>query len=73
MYFDFLIEIPKDTGKISLNRRDGTSDVEYTYGRTYIPEKKYNVPKRTTIDMMKRMIGRDSGLFLDLAAYSKIS
>ncbi|HAX51929.1 MAG TPA: transposase [Lachnospiraceae bacterium] len=130
MYFDFLIEIPKDTGKISLNRRDGTSYVEYTYGRTYIPEKKYNVPKRTTIgkrsdtdsnymypnpnfikyfpevelpemkdralrssclrigtytvikkiieeyhldDMMKRMIGRDSGLFLDLAAYSIIT
>ncbi|MDD3416385.1 MAG: transposase [Lachnospiraceae bacterium] len=130
MYFDFLIEIPKDTGKISLNRRGGISYVEYTYGRRYVPEKKYNIPKRTTIgkisdtdsnymypnpnfikyfpevelpelkdralrssclrigtyivikkiieeyhldDMMKRIIGHDSGLFLDLAAYSIIT
>ena len=130
MYFDFLVEIPKDTGKISLNRRGGTVYVEYTYGRKYIPEKKYNVPRRTTIgklsdqdetmmypnpnfvkyfpdtelpeykdrekrsgcirigayivirkiiseykldEMMARIIGRDSGLFLDLAAYSIIT
>lgn len=130
MYFDFRVEIPKDTGKISLNRRSGTTYVEFTYGRRYIPEKRYNVPQRTTIgkmdpqnpsmmypnpnfvkyfpeielpeekdrskrssclrigayavirkiigeykldEMMKRIIGRDSGLFLDLAAYSIIS
>lgn len=104
--------------------------MEYTYGRRYIPEKKYNVPQRTTIgkvepsdptmmypnpnfvkyfpevelpeekdrskrssclrigsytvikkiieeykldEMMARIIGRDSGLFLDLAAYSIIT
>ena len=130
MYFDFLVKIPEDTGKISLNRRNGTTYVEYTYGRRYVPEKKYNVPRRTTIgkmdlsdpmmmypnpnflkffpevelpeekerskrssclrigsyilikkivsdyrldEMMKRIIGKDSGLFLDLAAYSIIS
>ena len=130
MYFDFLVKIPENTGKISLNRRNGTTYVEYTYGRRYVPEKKYNVPQRTTIgkmepsdpklmypnpnflkyfpevelpeekdrskrssclrigsyilirklvadygldEMMKRIIGKDSGLFLDLAAYSIIS
>lgn len=130
MYFDFLVKIPEDTGKISLNKRAGTTYVEYTYGRRYIPEKRYNVPQRTTIgkmsqdnqtmmypnpnflkffpevelpeekdrskrssclkigaytvikkiiedykldEMMKRIIGRDSGLFLDLAAYSIIT
>lgn len=130
MYFDFLVKIPENTGKISLNKRGGTTYVEYTYGRRYVPEKKYNVPKRTTIgkmnpsdlstmypnpnflkyfpevelpeekdrskrssclrigayvvvkkiiadygldEMMKRIIGRDSGLFLDLASYSIIS
>ena len=130
MYFDFLVKIPEDTGKISLNRRAGTTYVEYTYGRRYIPEKRYNIPQRTTIgkmcqndqtmmypnpnflkyfpeaelpeekdrskrssclkigaytvikkiiedykldEMLKRIIGRDSGLFLDLAAYSIIT
>lgn len=130
MYFDFLVKIPEDTGKISLNKRAGTTYVEYTYGRRYIPEKRYNVPQRTTIgkmsqddqtmmypnpnflryfpevelpeekdrskrssclkigaytvikkimedykldEMMKRIIGKDSGLFLDLAAYSIIT
>ncbi|MFA6728277.1 MAG: transposase [Prevotella sp.] len=130
MYFDFFVKVPENTGKISLNRRSGTTYVEYTYGRRYIPEKRYNVPQRTTIgkisaedgslmqpnpnfikyfpevelpeekdrskrssclrvgayivirkiaenyhlyDMMKRIIGKDCGLFLDLAAYSIIT
>lgn len=130
MYFDFLVKIPENTGKISLNKRGGTTYIEYTYGRRYVPEKKYNVPQRTTIgkmdttdmsmmypnpnflkyfpeielpeekdrskrssclrigayvlikkiiadygldEMMKRIIGKDSGLFLDLATYSIIS
>ena len=130
MYFDFLVKIPEDTGKISLNKRKDTTYVEYTYNRKYIPEKHYNVPQRTTIgkvdisdtsmmypnpnflkyfpevelpetkdrskrssclrigayivikkiiedygldEMMKRIIGKDSGLFLDLAAYSLIT
>ncbi len=130
MYLDFHVKIPENTGKISLNKRNGTTYVEYTYGRKYIPEKRYNVPQRTTIgkmdpndpsqmfpnpnfikyfpdvelpgekdrskrssclrigayviikkiienykldEMMSRIIGRDSGLFLDLAAYSIIT
>lgn len=130
MYFNFLVEIPQNTGKISLNKRGSITYVEYTYGRRYIPEKRYNIPQRTTIgkmapsdqtmmypnpnfvkyfpevelpetkdrsqrssclrigaytvikkiieeykldEMMKRIIGRDSGLFLDLATYSIIA
>lgn len=52
MYFDFLVKIPENAGKISLNKRGGTTYIEYTYGRRYVPEKKYNVPKRTTIGKM---------------------
>lgn len=130
MYFDFLIKIPEDTGKITLNKRGETVYVEYTYERRYIPEKRYNVPRRTTIgkmsaddsammypnpnflkyfpevelpdeknrskrssclkigaytvikkiieeykldELIQRIIGRDSGLFLDLVAYSIIT
>ena len=52
MYFDFHVKIPENTGRISLNKRKGTTYVEYTYGRKYIPEKRYNVPQRTTIGKM---------------------
>ena len=49
MYLDFLVEIPQDTGRITENRRGETTYIEYTYDREYLPEKKYNVAKRTTI------------------------
>ncbi|MFI3202458.1 MAG: hypothetical protein R3Y54_13235 [Eubacteriales bacterium] len=52
MYYDFLVEIPENTGKISKNKRGETVYIEYTYERKYIPEKKYNVAKRTTIGKM---------------------
>lgn len=130
MYYDFLVKIPENTKGISFNKRGDTTYVEYTYGRRYIPEKRYNIPQRTTIgkrdsldrtmmypnqnfikffpdvelpefkersnrsgcirvgsyavikkiiqeygldEMMARIIGKDSGLFLDLAAYSIIT
>ena len=113
-----------------MNKRKGTAYVEYTYGRKYIPEKRYNIPQRTTIgkadpldptmmhpnqnfvkyfpdvelpefrkrskrsgcirigsyvvikkiieeyrfdEMMANIIGKDSGLFLDLEAYSIVT
>lgn len=113
-----------------MNKRKGTAYVEYTYGRKYIPEKRYNIPQRTTIgkadpldptmmhpnqnfvkyfpdvelpefrkrskrsscirigsyvvikkiieeyrfdEMMANIIGKDSGLFLDLAACSIVT
>jgi len=49
MYFDFLVKIPEKTGRVTVNRRGDTTYIEYTYDRSYIPEKKYSVPKRTTI------------------------
>jgi hypothetical protein len=49
MYLDFLVKIPENTGRITVNRRGETTYIEYTYSREYVPEKKYNVPKRTTI------------------------
>jgi len=52
MYYDFLVEIPEKTGKITKNKRGKTTYIEYTYGRKYLPEKKYNIPKRTTIGKM---------------------
>ena len=36
MYFTFLVKIHGGTGKISLNKRAGTTYVEYTYGHRYI-------------------------------------
>jgi hypothetical protein len=129
MYFDYTVKIPQIKGKIYQNTIKGVVYISYEYDRVYIPEKKYNVPKRTTIgkrceddkgmmfpnpnylkyfpdeqlpdekdsgsrsscvrigaslvidkvireykldDMTDRIIGRDSGLFLDLAAYSII-
>ena len=49
MYFDFVVKIPEQTGRITENSRGDTTYIEYTYERSYDPEKKYNVPKRTTI------------------------
>lgn len=47
MYFDFLVKIPENTGKISLNKRGSTTYIEYNYGRRYVPEKEY-IQKKTT-------------------------
>lgn len=130
MYLDFKVKIPKIKGKIYEKTIKGVTYINYEYDRIYKPEKKYNIPKRTTIgkrceddhgmmypnanylkyfpdaelpdevertnrssclrigtfliirkiieeykldDMINRIIGRDSGLFLDLAAYSIIT
>ena len=52
MYYDFSVKIPENTGKISKNKHGNTTYIEYTYDRVYHSEKKYNVPKRTTIGKM---------------------
>jgi len=49
MYFDFLVKIPENTGRITENKRGDTTYIEYTYNREYIPEKKYCRSRRTTI------------------------
>lgn len=42
MYYNCLVNIPKNTGKISKNKRGKTTYIEYTYAREYLLEKKYN-------------------------------
>ena len=49
MYLDLTVPIPKVPGKIYVKNLKGTDYVSYEYGREYKPEKKYNIPKRTTI------------------------
>ena len=130
MYVNFKVKIPEIKAKIFKKIIKGVTYINYEYDRVYKPEKKYNIPKRTTIgkscdddpgmmypnanylkffpdaelpnevertnrssclrigtfliirkiieeykldDMIGRIIGRDSGLFLDLAAYSIIT
>ena len=130
MYFDFKVKIPEIKGKIYNRIIKGVTYINYEYDRIYKPEKKYNIPKRTTIgkcceddptmmypnanylkffpdaelpeesdrtdrssclrigavsiirkiikdykldEMITRIIGRDTGLFLDLVAYSIIT
>lgn len=130
MYFDYLVEIPKVKGKIYKQIRKDVTYVHFEYAKIYKPEKKYNIPKRTTIGkvcsdnpekmypnpnylkyfpeaeipeekssesrssclhigahiiimkiikeyglekMIEDIIGKDSGLFMDLVAYTIIA
>lgn len=130
MYYDFTVRIPDTKGKIYIKKIKETTYINYEYDRIYKPEKKYNVPKRTTIgkqcpddpdmmfpnenyykfypneekpsviedtkrssclsagtgivikkviedsglgDIVTDILGKDAGLFFDLAAYSIIS
>ena len=49
MYYDFKVEIPDVPGKIYLKKIKESTYVNYEYDRVYKKEKKYNIPKRTTI------------------------
>ena len=49
MYYDYKVPIPKEKGKISRTIIKGVEYVNYEYDRVYKPDKKYNIPKRTTI------------------------
>ena len=49
MYYNFLVKIPENTGKISYNKRGCNYLCGIHYERVYHPEKKYNTAKRTTI------------------------
>ncbi len=54
MYFDFLVKIPENTGRITTNKKKDTTYIEYTYEREYLPEKKYTKARRTTIGKMSK-------------------
>ena len=49
MYYDFLVKIPDEKGKIFERTIKGVTYINYEYDRVYKPDKKYNIPKRTTI------------------------
>ncbi len=49
MYYDFKVKIPEVKGKIFEKKIKDVTYINYEYDRIYKPEKKYNIPKRTTI------------------------
>ncbi|MDO4978469.1 MAG: transposase [Eubacteriales bacterium] len=49
MYYDFKVKIPIIKGKIYERKIKGVTYINYEYDRVYKPDKKYNIPKRTTI------------------------
>lgn len=49
MYLDYEVKIPEVPGKIGRFTKGGTTYVRYVAGRTYYPEKKYNIPNHKTI------------------------
>ena len=49
MYLDFTVDIPDEPGKISCFKKGGTIYVRYVTGRTYHPDKKYNIPNHKII------------------------
>lgn len=49
MYLNSRVKIPSDKGKISIKSVRGYQYVYYQYDTNYRPERKYNMPRRTTI------------------------
>jgi transposase len=49
MYMDFLVKIPDVPGKITRQRKEKTVYVDFEYGRDYLPERRYTIPRRATI------------------------
>lgn len=49
MYYDFKVKIPEIKGKIYERTIKSVVYINYEYDRVYKPDKKYNIPKRTTI------------------------
>lgn len=129
MYLDYKVKIPHPEHGITRKKIRGVTYIYYSYGREYNAEKKYTVPKCTSIgkcdddsdmmypnlnyikffpeaelpetkpqayrsgclrvgtflvlrkimseyhldEMLDRIIGKDSGLFLDIAAYTIVA
>ena len=130
MYLDFKVKIPYDAAGITRKKIKGITYIYYAYEHNYNPEKRYTIPRNTSIgkcteddpemmypntnflkffpseelpetkaeayrsgclrvgtylvlrriiseyhldEMIGNIIGKDSGLFLDLAVYSVIA
>jgi len=54
MYYNFLVKIPENNGKVTSNTKKETTYVEFAYERKYLPEKKYTKVKRTTIGKLSK-------------------
>ena len=50
MYYNFLVKIPENTGKISKNKRGNTTYIEFTYGRKYNPDKNITFLKEQRLE-----------------------
>lgn len=49
MYLDTTVKIPDVPGKITHKKKNGTIYIDFEYDRIYYPERKYTIPKRSTI------------------------
>jgi len=49
MFYKFEVEIPDMKGKIVEKKNNGVTYINYEYDRVYLPDRKYTIPKRTTI------------------------
>lgn len=49
MYFDYVVAIPSEKGKIITKKKGSATYVLYRYGQVYMPDKKYAIPWRTVI------------------------
>lgn len=45
MYYNFLVKIPEEKGKIFERTIKDVTYINYEYDRVYKPDKKYNIPK----------------------------
>lgn len=68
MYLDFEVKIPEVPGKIGRFTKGGTTYVRYVAGRTYHPDKKYNIPNHKTIG---KLSATDSGMMIPNENYLK--
>ncbi|MDA3777564.1 hypothetical protein [Lactobacillus delbrueckii] len=56
MYYNCLVNIPKNTGKISRNKRGKTTYIEYTYAREYFPRRNTTSPEERPLGKPIRII-----------------
>ena len=49
MYLNYEVEIPNVPGKINQVKKGNAVYVRYVVGRTYHPERKYNIPDQRII------------------------
>lgn len=52
MYFDYLVDVPDEKGKITFREKGKAKYVYYEYERVYDPKRKYTTVKRSTIGKM---------------------